>query len=143
MTFRMHVMIGVVLLCISGLLLGCSDDDSTVAPEVTYEAPLSAPSGLRVALMPNGDILLRWNPSTQPNLSGYNVYRRAISETPIDQLNDAVLTAANYTDTNAQPGLVYEYRVTAISVRGTESTYASVEINTRPTGDKQIKRQDR
>lgn len=142
MAFRKHVMITVVLLCISGLLLGCSDD-GTVAPiESTYEAPLAAPSGLKVALTADGDISLRWSPSTQPNLGGYNIYRRVVSQYAVGQLNEAVVTATNFTDTNVNLGIVYEYRVTAVSVRGSESAYTSVEINTHTTGGKKIKRED-
>jgi fibronectin type 3 domain-containing protein len=132
MTFRMHVMIGIVLLCFAGLLTGCNED-SAVAPEETtpaIEAPPAAVSGLRVMLNTNGDVTLRWDASTQPNLRGYNVYRHIVSESAIGILNVSPLTDNRYTDTTTERGQRYEYLVTAVSAKGLESAYAAVSVVT-------------
>lgn len=131
MTFRMHVMIAIILLAFAGLLSGCGDD-STVAPAAppTDEAPPAAVSGLRVTLNANGDVGLVWDASTQPNLRGYNVYRHLVSESAIGLLNNLPLTDNRYTDTNAQRGQHYEYMVTAVSTKGLESAFATASIVT-------------
>jgi fibronectin type 3 domain-containing protein len=131
MTFRMHVMIGFMLLCFAGLTTGCSED-SAVAPEATPvdEAPPAVVSGLTVMLSASGDVTLRWDASTQPNLRGYNVYRHIVSESAIGILNASPLRDNRYTDTTAQRGQRYEYLVTAVSTKGLESAYASISIVT-------------
>jgi fibronectin type 3 domain-containing protein len=129
MTFRKHVMISIVLLSISGLLLGCSDD-STVIPKATLEAPPAAPSGLSVQINADGNVELAWDASTQPNIRGYNVYRHVASQSAIATLNDAPLAEARYIDDQIDRGRLYEYMVTSVTTRGTESAYSTIQINT-------------
>ena len=140
MTFRMHVMIGILLLCFAGLMMGCSDDGTVVEPVVpTDEAPPAAVSGLEVTLHSNGDVALTWDSSTQPNLRGYNVYRHIVTDNAIGTLNVSPLTANRYIDTGAQRGYRYEYMVTAVSAKGLESAFATISVltergNIRDTG---------
>jgi fibronectin type 3 domain-containing protein len=125
-------MISIVLLSISGLLLGCSDD-STVTPETIFEAPPAAPSGLSVQLNADGNVELTWDASTQPNIRGYNVYRHIASQSVIATLNDAPLAEARYIDDQVDIGHLYEYMVTSVTTRGTESAYSTIQINTTPS----------
>jgi fibronectin type 3 domain-containing protein len=141
MTFRKHVMISIVLLSISGLLLGCSSDDTTLAPTATDEAPPAAVSGLTATLTSSGDVALRWDASTQPNLRGYNVYRHNPSQSAIGTLNASPLTDNRYVDTGAQSDAVYEYMVTAVSARGLESAFTTVTISTSRTNVKDTGRE--
>jgi fibronectin type 3 domain-containing protein len=124
-------MISIVLLSVTGLLLGCSDDD-TVAPNATVnEAPPAIVMGLAATMTPAG-IELTWIASSQPNLGGYNVYRHISSTSAITKINSSLVGENRYIDTTAQNGPVYEYLVTAVTVRGTESAYAAITINTSP-----------
>jgi hypothetical protein len=140
MTFRLHVVIGILLLCFAGLMMGCSDDGTVVEPVVpTDEAPPAAVSGLQVTLYSNGDVALSWDASTQPNLRGYNVYRHIVSGNAIGALNRSPLANNRYIDTSAMRGYRYEYMVTAVSVKGLESAFATISVlterdNTRDTG---------
>ena len=140
MTFRMHVMIGILLLCFAGLMMGCSDDAAVVDPVVpTDEAPPAAVSGLEVTLHSNGDVALTWDASTQPNLRGYNVYRHIVTDNAIGTLNRSPLANNRYIDTGALRGHRYEYMVTAVSAKGLESAFATISVltereNTRDTG---------
>ncbi len=131
MTFRMHVMIGILLLCFAGLMMGCSDDAAVVDPVVpTDEAPPAAVSGLEVTLHSNGDVALTWDASTQPNLRGYNIYRHIVADNAIGTLNRSPLSDNRYIDTNAMRGYSYEYMVTAVSAKGLESAYATITVRT-------------
>lgn len=135
MTFRKHVMISIVLLSISGLLLGCGDDSTVAIPEPALEAPPAAPSGLSVELNADGYVELTWDANSQPNIRGYNVYRHIVSQSAIATLNDAPLTETSFIDDQIDRGPVYEYMVTSVTTRGTESAYSTIQINTT-RGDK-------
>lgn len=126
MAYRKHVLISVVLLAISGILFGCGD--STVAPTTTTEAPLVAPSNVTAQVLPGGDVMIQWDASSQTNLKGYNVYRFDYANDRIGRLNSTELTDNSYVDTDASRNTEYEYRVTSVSVKGTESNFTSVVV---------------
>ena len=63
---------------------------------------------------------LSWEPNTEPDLAGYNVYRRTASS-PATRLNPTPLPGPAYRDTTAVPGQRYIYTVTAIDTSGNES----------------------
>ncbi|MBX3011281.1 MAG: hypothetical protein KF832_07225 [Caldilineaceae bacterium] len=67
---------------------------------------------------------LRWQPNSEPDLAGYNVYRS--NQLPVDRtqapLNGTTpLTAATYRDTIALNGQTYYYLLTALDLAGNES----------------------
>ena len=139
MTFRMHVMIGILLLCFVGLMMGCGENSAVAPPLPTDEAPPAAVSGLTVTLHSNGDVALRWDASSQLNLRGYNVYRHIVTDNAIGALNDSPLSDNRFIDTSTQRGQHYEYMVTAVGAKGLESAFATVSIvterrNVRDTG---------
>jgi fibronectin type 3 domain-containing protein len=129
MTFRMHVMISVVLLCVAGLLLGCSSDDSAT-PAAIDEAPPAAIAGLNVQILSNGNVELIWSAATEPNVSGYNVYRQAVSGQAFTRLNNSLVTDNRYVDTDTARNHTYQYRVTAVSSGGLESAHSAISANT-------------
>lgn len=126
MAYRKHVLISVVLLAISGILFGCGD--STVAPSGTNEAPIVAPTNVIAREIANGDVEITWDASTQTNLRGYNVYRLDEANTRIEKLNSMELLETSHIDRTAVRHTQYEYRVTAVSDKGTESNFASATI---------------
>jgi fibronectin type 3 domain-containing protein len=131
MTVRKYVMISAVLLCVSGLLLGCSNDDPiTLAPVPVDEAPPTAVSGLNAMVTTGGSVALSWNVSSSPNLRGYKVYRHNVSDQVIGLLTASPVTDARYVDSSIEQGATYEYRVTAVSVKGLESAYATITVDT-------------
>ena len=140
MTFRMHVMIGILLLCFAGLMFGCSEDGAVALVEpTTEEAPPAVVSGLSATLHSNGDVALRWDMSTQPNHRGYNVYRHQTSDYAIGTLNTSPLSENRYIDSSTERGQRYEYMVTAVSTKGLESAFTSISVvtereNVRDTG---------
>jgi hypothetical protein len=65
---------------------------------------------------------LNWSPSTDPNITGYNVYRGSISGGPYSQVNTESLVASTlYTDATVTSGQTYYYVVTAVDSSGVES----------------------
>lgn len=126
MAFRKHVLISVVLLAISGILVGCGD--STVAPASSTDAPLVAPANVTAQIMLNGDIKIQWEASTQANLWGYNVYRYDSKEGEVHKLTETPISENSYRDTSAQVNIQYEYRITAVSFEGSESGFSSIAV---------------
>ena len=136
MAFRKQVMITVALLTISGLLLGCSSESSnTVSPAPPTEAPLLAPSNVTATRMANGDISLTWDSSTQANLQGYNVYRLSSLENQIGKLNTGPLATNSYLDTSTEDRAYYQYFVSAVSIKGAESSLTSTSIYNNPPSE--------
>ena len=104
------------------------------SPTVTFTYhdvfPPSAPTGL--AAIPGGgfgqspSIDLSWEPNSESDLLGYNVYRAeapAPGATPtFTRLTPAPLPGTGFRDLNAQPGHSYLYRITAIDQHHNEST---------------------
>jgi hypothetical protein len=58
-------------------------------------------------------------------VSGYNVYRSAVSGTGYIKLNSSLVIGLTYTDSSVQNGTTYFYVATAVDSGGTESTYSN------------------
>jgi hypothetical protein len=74
---------------------------------------------------------LTWAPNTDSDLAGYNVYRRAetvgppvgkIVEFAMTKLNFEPVKTPSYRDGHVQSGMKYFYVVTAVDLRGNESS---------------------
>jgi len=135
MAFRKLVMLGVATLALAAVSVGCAED-STMAPDPQDEAPVLAPGNVRASVINGGDIQVSWDLSSQPNVAGYNVYRHDLVNSAIVRLNPTRVSGASYTDATALLAREYEYRVTSVSARGNESSFAAVVIENRtPPGD--------
>ncbi|MEK9149306.1 MAG: CARDB domain-containing protein [Candidatus Desantisbacteria bacterium] len=98
--------------------------------------PPSVPTGL-MAYPGDGIVDLIWNPNSEPDLTGYNIYR--------DGINLETITTTNFRDTGLTNGIEYTYWITAVdddslksdlsvSVTATpESGYINPPIITKPT----------
>jgi concanavalin A-like lectin/glucanase superfamily protein/fibronectin type III domain protein len=92
----------------------------------------TAPSGLR-ATAENASVTLDWQPSTDTDLAGYRVYRRAADGTwPTTPIGSTSATTRSYRDTGLTNGTAYTYRVTAYDAAGQQSP-ASGEATATPT----------
>ena len=123
--------VAAVTLCL--LMLGCGGNNVT-APS-NNEAPILPPQNVRVSMNAYGDVMIRWDPNTQPNLRGYNVYRLDVDDSRIGTLTVSPITNHFFMDDTAMPEKDYEYRVTSVSTRGSESTFAMSTIHTPVPGD--------
>ena len=129
MALRKSLVLACVLPAILSLGFACADQGA--APDPQDEAPVLAPTNVQAVLINGGDIQISWNASSQPNVRGYNVYRVDNEDDTVAQLNDAVLEVTSIVDGSARFDHEYDYRVTAVSTRNTESAYSSVTIRNR------------
>ncbi|MDP2173524.1 MAG: M20/M25/M40 family metallo-hydrolase [Candidatus Cloacimonadaceae bacterium] len=97
---------------------------------VPYSIPLT-PHSLTDVPSPDS-IVLSWNPNTEMDLAGYNIYRSNSSETPGSILNAVPFTGVAYPDNDVVGSLsYYYYRVAALDMQGNSSPL-SVPIRSRP-----------
>jgi fibronectin type 3 domain-containing protein len=68
---------------------------------------------------------LSWNASTSTSITGYNVYRGALSGGPYSKINFALATSMSYSDSTVQSGQTYYYATTAVDTAGVESSYSN------------------
>jgi hypothetical protein len=74
------------------------------------------------------DVILSWNASTTPGVTGYNVYRGTTSggESPTPQ-NPTPISGTTYTDENVAAGATYYYLVKAVDSNDITQSAASNE----------------
>ncbi|MBW2134463.1 MAG: fibronectin type III domain-containing protein [Deltaproteobacteria bacterium] len=91
---------------------------------------LTAPAPLwnLVAVPTRQGMALRWEPSPEPDLAGYRVYRRALDEPEFAVLHPGLWTKAYFVDAGVEKDRVYYYYVTAVdnSRRANESPPSEV-----------------
>ncbi len=68
---------------------------------------------------------LSWNPGSA-NAVGYNVYRGTVLGGPYQQINTALESSTNYTDSTVVCGTTYYYVTTEVNAKGQESGYSNV-----------------
>jgi fibronectin type 3 domain-containing protein len=85
--------------------------------------PPAAPTDLVAVPLKDG-IELNWRGNREPDLFGYNVYRRKPGEKEFKKLNENPLTKEIYLDTNVVLQQEYEYAVSAVdnAIRRNESS---------------------
>jgi hypothetical protein len=74
---------------------------------------------------------LLWAPNTEKDLSGYNVYRREENGQPA-RLNSVPISIVSFQDVNVLAGHQYLYSISAVDVRGNESTRSSEKVAVVP-----------
>ncbi|HEV2349867.1 MAG TPA: fibronectin type III domain-containing protein [Terriglobia bacterium] len=96
-----------------------SDDPAPVAitPHDTF--PPAPPSNVS-ALFSAGAIQLVWTANTEPDLAGYNVYRRE-KDGVAHKINSEMLRTPTFEDRTVQAGHQYFYRVTSVDLTHNES----------------------
>ncbi|HEU4930192.1 MAG TPA: fibronectin type III domain-containing protein, partial [Candidatus Krumholzibacteria bacterium] len=130
MALRKYIVLACVLPAMLSFAFGCADE--AAAPNTNEdEAPVLAPTNVQAVVINGGDIQISWNPSSQPNVRGYNVYRVDNATDTVDRLNASPLEVTSVVDGDARFGHEYDYRVTAVSTRNTESAFSSVTIRNR------------
>ncbi len=96
--------------------------------------PPAVPTGLEAAFSGREQqrfIDLSWNPDTEPDLAGYNVYRHLAGQPPV-KINSELVKTPAYRDSNVRSGQTYFYAVTAVDVRGNESARSADTSETVP-----------
>ncbi len=110
-------------------------DDSPVTTVFAHDIfPPAAPSGVQAvySAVPGGSFIdLTWTPNGEPDLAGYNVYRRTGSEPPV-KVNSELVKTPRFADPGIQTGMKYFYSVTAVDLRGNESGKSEETSETVP-----------
>lgn len=85
------------------------------------------PTGL-TAQVQTTTILLVWNISAEPNVQGYNVYRRDSPRSESVKINKQMLNRESpfFTDSTMKAGISYNYFVTAVSKSNKESKFSGM-----------------
>ena len=100
-------------------------DDTPVVRIVAHDVfPPATPTGLQAVFSGPGQkpfIDLVWTPDSEPDLAGYNVYRHQAGAQP-EKINKDVVSSPTYRDTEVSAGREYTYSVSAVDVRGNESS---------------------
>ena len=115
------------------------DDEGNLSPIsnlVRWEwqldtAPPGAPNGVN-ASRDGEDVRIRWNPSPEPDLLGYRVYRATSQSGPYVLASGGLITATEFLDTNVPDGTsTVWYQISAQDLNGNESarTFVSVNLN--------------
>ncbi len=99
-------------------------DDSPIAAVFAHDTfPPATPSGVQAvysAVTGGSFIDLTWRPNGEPDMAGYNVYRRTGSEPPV-KINTELIKTPRFADPGIQAGMKYFYSVSAVDLRGNES----------------------
>jgi hypothetical protein len=100
-------------------------DDSLAQRVFTNDVyPPGVPSGLQAVFSGPGQppfIDLLWAPDTDADLAGYNVYRRDEAG-KAEKMNSQLVKTPAYRDEHIAPGKRYWYAVSAVDLRGNESS---------------------
>jgi hypothetical protein len=103
-----------------------SDDSPWISATSRDIFPPSAPGGLEAVALPAGAQLpvrveLSWAISPEPDIEGYNVYRKGPEAAAMQRLNPSLLPTPVFRDVAVEAGRSYVYQVTAVSKAGIES----------------------
>jgi archaellum component FlaF (FlaF/FlaG flagellin family) len=78
------------------------------------------------------EVDLFWDPSSSPNVAGYNVYRAIQSGGPYIKLNPVLIVPTTHTDATVVSGNTYFYVATAQDGNGAESTFSNEAVAVVP-----------
>jgi hypothetical protein len=107
----------------SPLVVGSTNGSLTIASNASGSPASVSLSGTGVQQVQHS-VALNWNASTS-TVSGYNVYRSAISGSGYAKMNTSLVGSLNYTDSTVQSAQTYYYVTTAVDARGAESIYSN------------------
>ncbi|MCD4691007.1 hypothetical protein K8S17_06040, partial [bacterium] len=115
------------------LRLALSDEDGKTWTILFDLVPPAEPTTL-VGNVVSTTIFLTWDPVTDADLWGYNVYRSSFMGGPYTQVNDGVVELISYyEDAGLQENKLYFYKVAAIDSSANEGGLSSsLEISTNP-----------
>ncbi|MGA2954276.1 MAG: hypothetical protein ABSF48_00960 [Thermodesulfobacteriota bacterium] len=94
------------------------------------------PTGLVVAFQ-EGGVALRWNENPEPDIAGYDTYRKEEGETTFRKINPQLIKEPYFLDTTASSKKSYTYRLKAVDTSRKESEFSQeAEISPEPSAPK-------
>jgi fibronectin type 3 domain-containing protein len=109
--------------------LGGNESDPSIHDDARPDQTPAAPQNLAAT---EGDrlVTLVWDEVSEPDVTGYNVYRSITSGTGYTKINTQLVVSENYTDSELTGGLTYYYVVTAKDAILNESAYSAEDSAT-------------
>ena len=95
----------------------------------TIQKAPSTPTGF-TAFSGAESIYLKWNPNSEADLSGYNLYRDEFTTGSFTLINNMPITNISYSDNNVTAEKTYYYKITAVDSEGWESDKSNPESAT-------------
>ncbi len=96
------------------------------------QTPPSPPTGL-VAVFQAGGVALRWDESPEPDIAGYDVYRREEGTQTFEKISPQPVKESYFLDPTASPLKSYSYRLKAVDSSGKESEFSKeAEASPKP-----------
>lgn len=79
----------------------------------------------------NHSVYLSWNPSTSPDISGYNVYRAVYTNScgSFSKINSELTLETTYADSAVANNASYCYTTTAVNTKKEESGFSEIIPN--------------
>jgi fibronectin type 3 domain-containing protein len=77
-----------------------------------------------VAVFQEGGAAVRWNENPEPDIAGYDVYRKEEGETAFRRMNPQLMKEPYFLDRTADPKKSYIYRLRAADTSGKESDFS-------------------
>jgi hypothetical protein len=74
---------------------------------------------------PTHSVVLTWNASPTPTVTGYNVYRSSVSGSLYARVNTALVAGLAYTDAAVQNSTTIYFVTTAVDANGAESIFSN------------------
>jgi fibronectin type 3 domain-containing protein len=90
--------------------------------------PPAVPTGLRVFYASDGEIVIEWRGNSEPDVKGYNIYRRTDST---ESVQVAYVKDDFFFDDSLSYDTTYYYKITAVNLWDRESDF-SAEISAKP-----------
>jgi hypothetical protein len=110
-------------------------DDTAEVKVLAHDSfPPAVPSGVEAVASGAGQppfVDLIWAPNTDADLAGYNIYRHEEAAPPV-KINSEVVKSPAFRDTTVVTGKKYFYSVSAVDLRGNESTRSEEASETVP-----------
>lgn len=110
---------------------GNESDLSEALEVMTVNENPSSPAGV-TATAGDGQVPVDWDENTEPDLTGYHVYRSETSGGTFSRINGSVIDTNGVIDTGLMNGTTYYYKVSAIDLQDNESEL-SEEVSAKPT----------
>jgi len=110
------------------------DDTSSVRVVAHDIFPPATPTGLQAVFSGPGQkpfIDLIWAGNSESDFAGYNIYRRNVGSEPV-KINTELVKTPSFRDANLVPGHEYFYSISALDVRGNESSRSEEASETVP-----------
>jgi len=108
----------------NGNELAVEGEDTAALTVTAHDVfPPARPTRLQAGFSGPGQkpfIDLVWNPNTETDFAGYNVYRHEPDSEPV-KINSELIKSPAFRDTNVLAGHTYFYSAAAVDVRGNES----------------------